>query len=276
MIQRFGTKSGSAFQPPVIFAATFIRKMRGHSQSILVEGTNGGLYVVKLNDKECHSGNLASELIGSGLCSALQFVVPQSCFIHASEQFFDRSPGAWVETPAGRVRPAAGLHYGSTFVGDVEGACRPLPSLHGKSVGELFNRDQFYGMYLFDIWANNLDCRQQVFVADSDRKSLMAVFLDNDRLFGGPQWQFSDLLLQAEFRKEDAVNLEWQSATLLHTWLQQFRSIVPKALVQICRAVPPEWCAGNIGVLERELLRRLGAIEDLVGAFTTEAYISLD
>lgn len=270
MLQRFGYKDAvkfsSVYSPTPVRAATFVRKMRGHSQSLLLWGTDGGLYVVKPRGNPFNSGSVANDLIGAGLCQTLGFPVPQSHLVQIDGDFLERHPDAWFETPQGPLRPPAGLHYGAAFAGSVRGPGRPFEIIHGTLLNAVRNRDHFCGMYLFDIWANHLDCRQSLYLSDGGRKNIHAVFLDNGMLFGGKSWCVTNTSLQAQYRRRDAVNVLWRN-DVVNTWLERFRTVIPGALAHALKLVPPEWCAGDPGSLQQALLQRLSSIEQLVSPY---------
>ncbi len=240
--------------------------MRGRSQSVLIEDVDRNLYVLKLRSTPQDSRCIANELIGTGLCHALSLSAPQSCFVQVEEQFIDRFPDAWFQTSEGRIRPPAGLHYGTVFVGKAEGSNRPLDMLPGGSKYVLDNHAQLCGMYLFDVWANHVSRRKRLYLVNMERRSSRAIFFDNGLLFGGPLGRFDDYELQAPFRKRDAANVAW-SDDAGHIWLEQFKTIIPHALDQILETVPHQWHAGGLIRLQDALLQRLEKIEEIVEPF---------
>ena len=258
----WGSQSGTAPRftfPPVISTATFIRKLRGLSQAILVEDSDRNLYVLKMNIPQ-NTGFLANEWIGTSLCRALGLSVPQSHLMEFDERFIDHYSGSWFQTSNGLIRPPAGRHYGTSLVGNAEGLGRPFDVLPKTCIQVLENHEQLYGMYLFDIWANHLNHRQRIYLANLERRSFSAMFISNGSLFGGPLWDFTDSELQTAFRRIDAGKIQWQNS-VLQTWFERFRTIIPKALPEILNTVPSEWCAGDLKTLEGILSRRLEAIE---------------
>lgn len=272
-LQRFVYKKGaephSVFLSAPVTAATFIRKMRGHSEAMLLRGTDGGLYVVKPRANPAAASGIANELIGASLCQAVGLSVPQSYLVQVGEEFLDHHPDAWFKTRKGGVRPPAGLHYGTAFEGRVEGPGRPFEILHGSAVNAVRNRDDFCGIYLFDIWANHLDRRQCLYLRDGDRNDIQAVFLDNGMLFGGNAWHMSDPSSQTQYRKRDAENVLWATASV-NTWIERFRDVIPGALAHSLKLVPPEWCAGDLGSLEQTLMWRLSSLEQIVSSYALE------
>jgi hypothetical protein len=94
-------------------AVRYIRKMRGGSQAILVLCDDGHHYVIKMAGNLQGPNVLANELLGSVIANAVGLPVAPCRLIYLSDDFVDGEPGTWFETPTGRCRPVAGLHFGS-------------------------------------------------------------------------------------------------------------------------------------------------------------------
>lgn len=162
----------------------FVRKLRGHSQPILAEASDGLLYVVKFVNNPLGPNLLFNETVGTELYRLSQLPVPCSRPLIATSSFIDTNPASWIETPEGALRPQPGLCFGSKFLGgkDVQ-LFEMLPlSFHER----VRNRDLFWLAWLVDICASHADHRQAIFQGQVDRK-LDAVFIDHGGMFGGPK-----------------------------------------------------------------------------------------
>src|SRR5258708_39782165 len=98
-------------------AVRCIRKMRGGSEAILVLCDNGHHYVVKMAGNPQGPNVLANELLGSVIANAVGLPVAPGRSVYLSDDFIDGEPEIWFETPTGRRRPVAGLHFGSRLLG---------------------------------------------------------------------------------------------------------------------------------------------------------------
>ena len=270
MLQRLKPRIGSSRfatdLPPLVSASRFIRKMCGSSQTILLEGTDRNIYVVKLRGNPPYGDNAAGELLGSLLCDAVGLPVPQSCFVLFTERFLDQYSDVWPYALEGRVRPPAGLYYGTTFVGTTEGMGRPFQLLSTANRSLVHNRAPFCGMYIFDIWANHLAWRQSLFLVSTKHDTVQVIFIDNSLLFAEPALYLGGLQPQAKFRRKDAVNVEWNDSTVL-CWIDRFKALIPGALMSSLKIIPPQWWTVDPAELRATFMHRLETIDELVHPF---------
>lgn len=165
------------------FVTQYIRKLRGGSQPILAQASDGLLYVVKFKDN-LQGPNLSfNESAGNELFGACGLAVPSWKPLVLTDSFLDKNPDCWMQTPEGRLRPASGLCFGSRFLGGTDK--RLLEVLPGTSYKRVRNRASFWLAWLIDVCAEHADNRQAIFVEDADGW-LNASFVDHGHLFGGP------------------------------------------------------------------------------------------
>lgn len=161
----------------------YIRKLRGGSQSILAQASDGLRYVVKFSNNLQGGSVLFNESAGSELYRACGLPTPAWKPLIVSDGFLDNNRFCWIETSEGRLRPASGLCFGSQFLGDCG---RPIfEILPGTSLKRIRNRADFWLAWLIDVCADHVDNRQAIFV-QADDGMLDAYFIDNGSLFGGP------------------------------------------------------------------------------------------
>lgn len=82
-----------------------------------IGSTDGLPYVVKFFHDTQEPDLLFNEAIGSELYRAFGLPVPEWQPILVAESFLDRNSACWFQAEAGRIRPIAGLCFGSRFVG---------------------------------------------------------------------------------------------------------------------------------------------------------------
>jgi hypothetical protein len=165
-----------------IRAERFIRNLRGGSQPILVEGTDGLLYVAKFLDNLQGPNVLFNEAFGAELFKACGISVPPWRPIAVSDDFLDRNRSCWFETPEGRKRPDSGLCFGSEFLGGP--STRLWEILPQSRFPLICNRKSFWLAWFLDVCCKHSDNRQAIFREDA-RGSLEAFFVDSGHLLGG-------------------------------------------------------------------------------------------
>jgi len=161
-----------------------IRKLRGGSQPILAQASDGLPYVVKFSNNLQGANLLFNESIGTELYRACNLPVPPWKLLLVTDSFIDDNPESWLETPEGYLRPNAGICFGSRFLG---GDGRPaLEILPRTSFSKVRNRKSFWLAWLVDACAGHADNRQAVFLEDG-AGWLDAYFFDHGHIFGGPK-----------------------------------------------------------------------------------------
>lgn len=174
----------SKFKRGLVFATRYIRTLRGGSQPMLIEATDGFFYVVKFNNNIQGANVPFNEAAGSTLYRALGLQGPAWRPIFVSDLFLDQNPQCWIRTVEGPLlRPATGLTFGSRFLGG--GSTRLLGILPENSFSRVTNRDSFWLAWLIDVCAHHTDDRQAVFM-EGATGCLEAYFVDHGHLFGGP------------------------------------------------------------------------------------------
>jgi hypothetical protein len=165
------------------FVTHFVRNLRGGSQPILARASDGLLYVVKFANNLQGPNLLFNECAGSELYRACGLPVPEWRPLEVSDSFLDKNPDCWLQTPEGCLRPAAGLCFGSRFLGG--SGKRLFEILSGSMLKRVRNQTSFWLAWLIDVCAEHVDNRQAIFVEDAEGW-LDAYFVDHGHFFGGP------------------------------------------------------------------------------------------
>lgn len=160
----------------------FVRRLRGGSQPILAQASDGGLYVVKFRNSLQGPHLMFNESMGAELYRACGLLVPKWRPIYVDERFLDEHRECWLESEDGPVRPSAGWCFASKFVHGPE--IRLLDILPGNAICRVRNKESFWLARLIDVCASHADHRQAVFAEYPDRQ-IDAVFIDHGHLFGG-------------------------------------------------------------------------------------------
>ena len=161
----------------------FIRLLRGGSQPILAEATDGALYVVKFATNLQGPNLLFNEAAGTELYRACRLPVAEWKPLFVSDKFIDENRCCWLETAKSLVRRASGVAFGSRYLGG-DGS-RLFEIIPGSYIDRVKNLNDFWLAWLLDVCADHADNRQVVF-REEDRAELKGIFIDHGHMFGGP------------------------------------------------------------------------------------------
>jgi len=100
-----------------VTATQHIRRMRGGAQGQLMLGSDGHLYVVKFRNNPQHTRVLANELLAARLALAVGLTAPEPDIVEVSEWLVSNTPELEIDYGRRREPCAAGLNFGSRFVG---------------------------------------------------------------------------------------------------------------------------------------------------------------
>lgn len=174
----------------------YFRSLRGGSQPILAEASDGLIYVVKFGNNPQGPNLLFNESAGTEVYQACGLSVPSWRPLFVGDSFIDSNPDCWFHTAEGRQRPESGLCFGSRFLGgDGAGLWEVLPGSRFKQVS---NRFSFWQAWLIDICAEHADSRQAIFLKDG-KGGFETVFIDHGHLFGGPKGEQRQNILASRY-----------------------------------------------------------------------------
>jgi hypothetical protein len=243
--------------------------MRGGAQSQLMLGADSRLWVVKFQNNPQHIRVLANELIATRLAEALGLSVPASDVIEVTEWLAAHTPDLFVDHGHGRrERCAAGLHFGSAFVGGLMPG-QVVDFLPEPQLEDLRNHAEFAGMLALDKWTGNCNGRQAVFERRQRERKYRAIFIDQGFCFNAGDWDFPDSPLRGVYPRS-SVYARVRSWDAFEPWLSRLETIDAGQLWAIAEAVPPAWYGGNLFTIEQlmeQLLHRRARVRDLITAF---------
>ncbi len=160
----------------------YFRKVRGGSQAILAEASDGLRYVVKFRNNLQGPNLLFNESAGTELYRACGLPIPEWEPLLLTDAFLSQNRACWMETRDGRLRPASGLCFGSRFLGGDD--FRLFEILPGSWFKKVRNLQDFWLAWVVDICAQHADNRQAIFREDPGGQ-LRAYFVDHGHMFGG-------------------------------------------------------------------------------------------
>ncbi len=252
-----------------VLAVQAIKRMRGGAQSQLMLGADGQLWVVKFTNNPQGTRVLANELIATRLAEAAGLTVPPCDVVEVTEWLIRNSNGMRVELGRqGRVACAAGLQFGSRFVGGLMPG-QVVDYLAEPQLAEVRNLHEFAGMLALDKWTGNCNGRQAVFERRPRERKYRANFIDQGYCFNACEWTFPDSPLRGVYARNSvyAGVSGWKS---FEPWLTRLEEMRPETLWAVAEAVPPEWYGGDVSALEHlmeQLLKRRSRIRDLIVSF---------
>ncbi len=257
-----------------VFVTQYIRSLRGGSQPILAQASDGFQYVVKFANNLQGPNLLFNESAGCELYRACGLPVPKWRPLEVSKSFLDRNSACWIQTEEGRLRPASGLCFGSRFLGGP--GRRILEILPGSSFKRVRNRTSFWLAWLIDVCAEHVDNRQAVFEEAADGW-LDAWFVDHGHLFGGPRADSKRYFGASRYL--DQRIYEGVTSEVLLGFQGVLEALDTDKLWQQIEAIPAEWhYALARGGFER-CLQRLATpslvqhvVEAIVGDLERRAY----
>ena len=255
-------------------ATKFKRKMRGGSQSSLIEADDGNYYIVKSMENPQGSEILFNEVLGSEIMEFIGFETPKWNPIWLSAEFIEGNPELWYQTAESERRPPpVGLHFGSRLV---------MPK-RNESLYEILprswfvrirNRENFVGMLLFDLWANQRDRRQAVFLEDQENRSIKTTYIDHGCLFGQDETNQASIGIRAMYM-DPAIYGNIDLEEVLRKWEARIRTLSESTLRScISRlSIPSQWYTPDHlnRIVSRLADRRalLGEYADLIRATLT-------
>ncbi|MBN9614742.1 MAG: phosphatidylinositol kinase, partial [Acidobacteriales bacterium] len=168
----------------------------------------------------------------------------------------------------GRERCAAGLQFGSQFVGGLMPG-QVVDYLPESQLDEVRNVAEFAGMLCIDKWAGNCNGRQAVFERRPRERKYRATFIDQGFCFNAGEWTFPDSPLRGVYARNGvyARVTGWES---FEPWLSRVEAMRAETLWQIAEAVPPEWYGGDTAVIERlmeQMMARRSRVRELIASF---------
>jgi hypothetical protein len=243
--------------------------MRGGAQSQLMLGADGGLWVVKFRNNPQGERVLANEFLATRLAEAAGLTVPKVEVVDVSEWLVENSPEMVLDLGRGqRVRCAAGLQFGSRFVGGLMPG-QVVDYLPEAQLEEVRNRQEFAGMLALDKWTGNCNGRQAVFDRKPRERKYRATFIDQGFCFNANEWSFPDAPLRGVYPRNCvyASVTGWES---FEPWLSRIEEMRAETVGSIAEEMPPMWYGGDPVALERlleRLLSRRSRVRELIEGF---------
>lgn len=214
----------------------FLGRLRGASQPILAETSDGQVVVVKFRSNPEDANLLFNEAMGSELYAAAGLAVPGWMSVTVSEAFLEKNPGSWPLDAGLALPPRPGTVFASRYIHANGG--RVTQILPGSSLSRVEQREDFWLAWLLDVCAQHTDHRQALFIESASRR-LRAVFIDHGQMFGGPAGAHQPRFRASRFL--DQRLYPQPSDELKKQLLDRAERIDSELLCQSAEQLPEEW-----------------------------------
>jgi hypothetical protein len=245
-----------------IQVARFIRKLRGGSQPILVEGINGILYVLKFKNNLQGANVLFNEAAGIQLYKACRLPVPAWEPLLVTSSFLERNRACWIEGPTGPIRPESGLCIGIRFLRAPHGNLFEI--LPDSRYNRIRSRPRFWLAWIVDVCCGHTDNRQAVFGEHKDGL-LHPFFTDSGNLFGGPNGE--ELPLPSASRYLDPLIYPDLTQSQIEGFIEVLVALCPDRLLNRTLLIPSEWQTSSaLSAYQRglDLIHSRGKLDSIV------------
>jgi hypothetical protein len=185
---------------------------------------------------------LANDFIGSQLASFLGLAVAIPAIVRVKQILIDLSKEMVIERERYSERCRGGLCFGSRFSsGPARAPTAFTDYISPEGWTNVENREDFLGMFVFDVWTHNMDTRQFVFLESSFDGKTKALMIDQGNCFNGAEWSFADTSGHGvHFRRDLFGNV--RSIDGFDLWLDKLENKMTLDVIErIAAQVPAEW-----------------------------------
>jgi hypothetical protein len=256
-----------------ILAVQHLRRMRGGSQSHLLQASDGACYVTKFQNNPQHVRILANEMFATNLGQWLGLPMPRVEVIDVSNWLIEQTGDLCVELGRAVIPCSSGKQLASLYAGDKIEATL-FDYLPDAALENVFNMEDFARVLVLDKWTCNSDGRQAIFKRSQTRSDeYTAIFIDQGFCFNAGEWTFPDSPLRGVYARNRVYEVVtgWETFEPALTRAEQMDiSHLSRYAIQI----PEEWYECDIDGLNRlieTLYRRRSIIRDLISDFRKSA-----
>jgi hypothetical protein len=243
------------FNPRVVKAQHFVRKMRGKTQAQLITADDGYSYVVKYSNNPAGRRILINELVSALLLKSLGVLIPEVAIVSLNREVLSANPEIALSGTWGRVAVSPGLHFGSRYPMERTSVYDFLPD---RLLPGVSNRDHFLGCLVYDKWASKGDLRQAVFqreqvgLPSGKTAPFVATMIDSGDTFQGREWTWRDSLAQGLYPRALVYGDELTLRDF-EPWLAKVMDLPVGVFEAAFSTVPVDWLAGDAREFQRLL-----------------------
>ena len=252
-----------------ISAVQHLRKLRGGSQSHLLQASDGAWYVTKFQNNPQHVRVLANELLATRLGLALGLPMPRVETIAVSEWLIEHTADLRIDLGGRTIPCRSGEQLGSLY-GGPDSPARTLDYLPRYLLETVLNIDDFARVLVLDKWTCNSDGRQASFRRRTPRSQrFVATFIDQGYCFNAGEWTFPDCPLRGVYA-DNCVYKKVAGWDAFEPTLTRAEQMDANEIWRLAADIPEEWYEGDTDGLHRlaeTLYARRSIIRSLIGEF---------
>lgn len=251
-----------------ILAVQHLRRMRGGSQSHLLQASDGACYVTKFQNNPQHVRVLANEMFATNLGQWLGLPMPRVGVIDVSNWLIEQTNDLRVEVARAVVPCSSGKQLASLYAGDkIEATV--FDYLPDAALENVVNLQDFSRVLVLDKWTCNSDGRQAIFKRHTRNQAYTALFIDQGFCFNAGEWTFPDSPLRGVYARPRVYEsvTGWEAFEPALTRAEQ---IDISELSRFAAHIPEEWYEHDVDGLHRlidALYRRRSIIRGLISDF---------
>lgn len=225
---------------PCITAVQHLRKLRGGSQSHLLQASDGACYVTKFKNNPQHIRVLANEMLATRLGLALGLPMPRVETIEVSGWLIEHTEDLRIELAGTKIACRSGEQLGSLY-GGPESLGQTLDYLPRNLLERVVNLADFARVLVLDRWACNSDGRQAIFRRKTQRSQrYAATFIDQGYCFNAGEWSFPDAPLRGVYA-DNCVYKNVTSWGAFEPALSRAEQMDANEIWQLAVDIPEEW-----------------------------------
>jgi hypothetical protein len=252
-----------------ISAVQHLRKLRGGSQSHLLQASDGAWYVTKFRNNPQHVRVLANEMLATRLGRALGLPMPHVEAIEVSDWLIQHCDALRIDL-AGRNIPCQSGRQLASYYTDQKNLGLTHDYLPAHLLETIANVQDFARVVVLDKWTCNCDGRQAVFSRTTSRsRRYVVTFIDQGYCFNAGEWSFPDCPLKGVYA-DSSVYKNVRGWEAFEPALSRAEQMDANEIWRLAVDVPEEWYEGDTDGLHRlveTLYARRSVIRRLVKEF---------
>ncbi len=213
-----------------------VENLSSGSRPSVVLADDNRLYVVKWQNNRQHRRILINEVVGVQILQLLGVASPDWALLRADHRFVGSNRTSLA---------SPGLHFGSAVAGRGR-TMRSSPGVAVENAEQIINIAHFIRVLVFDLWVDNTDGRQAVFVPGRTG-GYKALMIDNGFAFGfdGVEWRMRDRFTTKAFPIPPSIYRSKMAETQFHLTIARIKRISDEDLRDIQKTIPIEWFCGD-------------------------------
>ena len=237
----------------IVSIERIVRRMRGGSQSQLVQADDGFYYVAKFNGNPQGSRTLINEWIAGRLLQKLGILTPELRVLRLNEACC--ADDLFFQVGSRRKRVEGALHLGSRCPVNPE-TTAIFEILPTRVLDRVANVADFGRVFVVDCWLGQSDTRQAIYIRNRGTKDVnfSAWMIDHGHGFGGSEWDLKavGIVRHCHCFNFNVYNFIDMSAVIEET-VAAISALPDEAIYAATNHIPEEWLAAG----DREELSKI-------------------